>query len=58
MGRCIDGFVLPLSKDKLEKYTEVATKAAAIWKEHGAFEYVEAAGDDMEANEMTPFPKM
>jgi uncharacterized protein YbaA (DUF1428 family) len=58
MSRYIDGFVLPISKDKLEKYTEVATKAAAIWKEHGALEYVEAAGDDMEAHDMTPFPKM
>lgn len=58
MNTYIDGFVLPISKDKLQKYTEVATKAAAIWKEHGALEYVEAVGDDMEAHEMTPFPKM
>ena len=58
MSRYIDGFVLPISKDKLEKYTKVATKAAAIWKEHGALEYVEAAGDDMEAHDMTAFPKM
>lgn len=58
MKKYIDGFVLPLPKDHLQKYTEVATKAAAIWKEHGALEYVEAVGDDMDAKEMTPFPKM
>jgi uncharacterized protein YbaA (DUF1428 family) len=58
MSKYIDGFVLPLSKDKLEQYTAVATKAAAIWKEHGALEYVEAVGDDLEAKEMTPFPKI
>ena len=58
MSRYIDGFVLPLPKDKIGKYTEVATKAAAVWKEHGALEYVEAVGDDMDANEMTPFPKL
>lgn len=58
MSRYIDGFVLPLPKDKLEQYTEVATKAATIWKEHGALEYVEAVGDDMNANEMTSFPDM
>jgi uncharacterized protein YbaA (DUF1428 family) len=58
MGRYIDGFVLPLPKDKIGKYTEVATRAAAVWMEHGALEYVEAVGDDMDANEMTPFPKL
>lgn len=58
MSKYIDGFVLPLPKDKLEKYTEVATKAAAIWMEHGALEYIEAVGDDMEAQDMTPFPEI
>ena len=48
MSKYIDGFVLPIPKDKLEKYTEVATKAGAIWKDHGALEYVEAVGDDHE----------
>lgn len=58
MPKYIDGFVLPLRKDKLEKYTETATKAAAIWKEHGALEYIEAVGDDFEAENMTSFPKL
>ncbi len=58
MSKYIDGFVLPLPKDKLEKYKEVATKAAAIWKEYGALEYIEAVGDAMEVEDMTPFPKM
>ena len=58
MGKYIDGFVLPLPKDKLEKYTEMASKAAAIWKEYGALEYIEAVGDDLAAENMTPFPKM
>jgi uncharacterized protein YbaA (DUF1428 family) len=58
MSKYIDGFVLPIPKDHLQKYTEVATKAAAIWMDHGALEYVEAVGDDMDAKEMTSFPKM
>ena len=58
MSKYIDGFVLPLPKDKLEKYTEIATKAAAIWKEHGALEYIEAVGDDFNAENMVSFPKL
>ncbi len=58
MSKYIDGFVLPLPKDKLEKYTEIATKAAAIWKEHGALEYIEAVGDDFTAENMVSFPKL
>ena len=58
MNKYIDGFVLPLPKDKLEKYTEIATKAAAIWKEHGALEYIEAVGDDFNADNMVSFPKL
>ncbi len=58
MNKYIDGFVLPLPKDKLEEYTKTATKAAAIWKEYGALEYVEAVGDDMDIEDQVPFPKM
>lgn len=58
MAKYIDGFVLPLPKDKLEQYTAITTKAAAIWKEYGALEYLEAVGDDFEAEHMTPFPKL
>ena len=58
MSKYIDGFVLPLPKDKLEQYTAVATKAAAIWKEHGALEYIETVGDDMEIADQVPFPKL
>lgn len=58
MSKYIDGFVLPLPKDKIDKYTETATKASAVWKEHGALEYIEAVGDDFTAENMTPFPKL
>lgn len=58
MSKYIDGYVLPVPKNKLEDYRELASKAAAIWMEHGALDYVEAVGDDMEAKDMTPFPKL
>ena len=55
MSKYIDGFVLPLPKDKIESYREVATKCAAIWKEHGALEYIEAVGDDLEIKDQVSF---
>ncbi len=58
MARYIDGFVLPLAKDKVETYRGLAEKAGRIWKEHGALEYIECVGDDLEAPGVLPFAKL
>ena len=58
MSKYIDGFVLSIPKDKLAAYKKVATKAGKIWREHGALEYRECVGDDMEVEYMLAFPKM
>ena len=42
----IDGFVLPVPRDQLETYREVAEKVAEIWREHGALDYLEYVGGD------------
>jgi len=42
----IDGFVLPVPRDRLQTYKEVAKKVAEIWKEYGALEYFEYVSDD------------
>lgn len=55
MSKYIDGFVIPVSKDKIEAYREIAIKASAIWKEHGALEYIEAAGDDLDVKDQLSF---
>lgn len=57
MGNYVDGFVLPVPRDKLEEYKELATLAGQVWKEHGALEYVECIADDVEAGEVTSFPQ-
>lgn len=46
MTNYIDGFVLPVPREKLQTYREVAEKVAGIWKEHGALEYSEYVGDN------------
>ncbi|MES2476684.1 MAG: DUF1428 domain-containing protein [Verrucomicrobiota bacterium] len=58
MSTYTDGFVLSIPKGKLDQYTALATKAAEIWREHGALEYRECAGDDMDAKDMVSFPDM
>lgn len=55
MAQYIDGFLLAISADKLEQYTQMATKAAAIWKEHGAIEVWECVSDDLDNVDMRPF---
>lgn len=54
----VDGFVLSIPKDKINRYKAVAEKAAAIWKDHGALEYRECVGDDVDVEQHVPFPKM
>lgn len=58
MSKYVDGFVIPLKKDQFENYRTMAEKASEVWKEHGALEYLEAIGDDLEVKDMTPFPRM
>ena len=43
----IDGFAFPIHRDHLNEYNSVAQKVAEIWKEHGATQYLEFAGDEL-----------
>jgi uncharacterized protein YbaA (DUF1428 family) len=49
MTNYVDGFVLAVPKNKLQAYKRIAQNAGKIWKKYGALEYVEAAGDDLNA---------
>ena len=53
----VDGFVVPVSKDKIEAYKAQARKAGEIWKEHGALAFVECIGDDVPYGTLTSFPR-
>jgi uncharacterized protein YbaA (DUF1428 family) len=53
----VDGFVVPLPKDKLDVYEAYARKGGDIWKEHGALAYVECVQDDVPYGELTSFPR-
>ena len=47
MTQYIDGFVLPVPRDRLNEYKRVVEAVAEIWKEHGALDYLEYVGDDL-----------
>ena len=53
----IDGFLLPVPRKNLAAYKRMAAKAGKIWREHGALEYRECAGDDLKVKFGLPFPK-
>lgn len=53
----VDGFVLPVPKDKLDAYRKLARKVGKIWKEYGALEYVECVADDVQPGKLTSFPQ-
>jgi uncharacterized protein YbaA (DUF1428 family) len=58
MERYVDGFLIPIPKNKVNEYKEMAQNAGKIWKELGALEYYECLGDDLDIEEMLSFKKV
>jgi len=56
--RYVDGYVLAVPKKNLRAYRKIAQKAGDIWKEYGALEYRECAGEDLENECGTPYPRL
>lgn len=52
----VDGFVVPVPKEKLEAYKKMSLACGAIWKEFGALEFRECVGDDVPPGKVTSFP--
>jgi uncharacterized protein YbaA (DUF1428 family) len=57
MPNYIDGFVIPVPKKNLSAYFRIAKKASKIWKKHGALDYKECVGDDLDIKGTMPFQK-
>lgn len=47
MKEYVDGYILPLPKKNLSAYRKMAQTAGKIWKKHGALQYFECIGDDL-----------
>jgi uncharacterized protein YbaA (DUF1428 family) len=54
----VDGFVVPVPKKNLQDYRRMSQKAGKVWRDHGALQYVEASGDDLDVKFGVSFSKM
>ena len=54
----VDGYVLPVPKKNLKAYVLMAKMGAKMWMKHGALDYKECVGEDLETRWGTPFSKM
>jgi uncharacterized protein YbaA (DUF1428 family) len=55
--RYVDGYVLPVPRKNLAAYRRMARKAGRIWREHGALEFRECVGQDLNVKTLVPFPR-
>jgi uncharacterized protein YbaA (DUF1428 family) len=53
----VDGYVLPVPKKNLTVYRRMAKLGAKVWRDHGALEYRECCGDDLNVKYGLPFPR-
>ena len=55
--RYVDGFVVPVPKNRVAAYRQMARKAGKIWREHGALQFTECVADDVKPGKVTSFPQ-
>jgi uncharacterized protein YbaA (DUF1428 family) len=53
----VDGFVIPVPRDKKDAYRRMASEAWKIFKEYGATKIVECWGDDVPDGKTTDFKR-
>lgn len=54
----VDGYLIPIPKKNVQAYRRMANKAGQVWKEHGALDYKECVGEDLNIKGMVPFTKV
>lgn len=54
----VDGFVLAIPKRNIAAYRRMAKKAGKVWRDHGALEYRECIGDDLNTKWGINFPRL
>src|SRR5258705_5333549 len=57
MTKYVDGFVVPVPKNKISEYLKLARRSSRVWKDHGAIDYVETIADDVKPGKWTSFPQ-
>jgi len=57
MPKYVDGFVLPVPKRNIAAFGRMAAQAGKVWRDHGALDYKECVGDDLNVKMGMPFPR-
>lgn len=57
MPKYVDGFVVPVPKKNLAAYRNMARWGSRLWRDHGALDYAECVGDDLDVKMGLPFPR-
>ena len=58
MAGYVDGFVIPIPRKNIEAYRRMSAKAGKVWRDHGALDYRECVGDDLNMKMGVPFPRL
>jgi uncharacterized protein YbaA (DUF1428 family) len=58
MAHYVDGFVIPVPKKNVKIYKTIAAKAGKVWLDHGALDYRECVGDDLNVKGVLSFHKL
>ena len=56
--RYVDGYVIVVPKKSLRAYANMARIAGRVWRDLGALDYKECAGDDLKVKFGIPFPRL
>lgn len=54
----VDGYIIPMPVKNVAAYQRMAKKAGTVWKEHGALDYKECVGDDLDSKWGISFPRL
>ena len=49
MAKYVDGFVIPVPRKNVAAYKRMATLGRKLWMKHGALQYFECLGEDLQA---------
>ena len=53
----VDGFVVPVPREKLDVYRAMSKRCGDVWKEYGALRFCECVADDVKWGKRTSFPR-
>ena len=51
LAKYVDGFVIVVPKDKVAEYQKMAEGGKELWMKHGALQYMECMGEDLETRD-------